>query len=327
MRSSRTPRAWVLGVLLCALGARAQTPVQGFNAERFAPSAPGAGWFVMDSLDMHGRLGGVLSFSSRYARDPLRVNGTALVTDSAYAQVAGAVTLGSWRFSASFDLPLAVKGRTATIDGYRYTGPDLDLGSNPDTISDVQVGIDTRLIGQATSAFRLGLGAQLWIPSGRTEDYLTDGTYRGMVRVLFAGDVSWLAYAGHLGVHIRPRDDGGVPGAPRGSELLFGAAGGVKLPIGEESRAVLGPEVYGATAFAGVFKSETTSAEALLSARWEQTGEMGPWLRVKLGAGLGLGSSFGSAAWRIVLAIEVFDRTTEQVRVTEASPDLARWRR
>jgi len=327
MRSSRTSRAWVLGGLLVSLAARAQTPVQGFDAERFAPSAPGAGWFVMDSLDMQGRLGGVLSFSSRYARDPLRVNGTAVVTDSAYAQIAGAVTLGSWRFSASFDLPLVLKGRTATIDGYRYTGPDLDLGTNPDTISDVQVGIDTRLIGEATGPFRLGLGARLWIPSGKTDDYLTDGTYRGMVRLLFAGDVSWLAYAGHLGVHIRPRDDGGVPGAPRGSELLFGAAAGVKLPLGEESRAVLGPEVYGATAFAGIFKSETTSAEALVSARWEQTGEMGPWFRVKLGAGLGLGSSFGSPAWRVVLAIEVFDRTTEQVRETEVSPDLARWRR
>ena len=324
MLSSRTSRAWVLGGLLGALGAHAQTPVQGFNAERFSPSAPGAGWFVMDSLDMQGRLGGVLSFSSRYARDPLRVQGTAVVTDSAYAQVAGAVTLGSWRFSASFDLPLAVKGRTVTIDGYGYTAPDVDLGSHPDAISDVQVGVDARLIGEATSAFRLGLGAKLWIPSGRPEEYVTDGTYRGMLRVLFAGDVGWLAYAGHLGVHIRPRDDGGVPGAPRGSELLFGASAGAKVALGEASRVVLGPEVYGATAFTGFLKSESTSGEALLSTRWEQTAETGPWLRVKLGAGLGLGSSFGTPAWRVVFAIEVFDRTTEAVLVTEATPQFSR---
>ena len=320
MRSSRTSRAWVMGGLLCALGARAQTPVEGFNAERFSPSAPGAGWFVMDSLDMHGELGGVLSFSARYARDPLRVSGVAVVTDSAYGQVAGAVTLGSWRFSAAFDFPLAVKGRTATIGEYAYTGPSLDLGTNPDTISDVRVGVDVRLIGEATSAFRLGLGAQLWIPSGRTEEYLTDGTYRGMVRLLFAGDVGWLAYAGHLGVHIRPRDDGGVPGAPRGSELLLGAAAGAKLFVGEASRAVIGPEVSGATAFNGFFKSETTSAEALLSARWEGTGEIGAQLRLKLGAGLGLGSSFGTPSWRIVFAIEMSAQSAAQVRVTEAPP-------
>jgi hypothetical protein len=281
--------------------------VQGFNAERLYPSAPGAGWFVMDSLDMHGELGGVLSFSMRYARDPVRVSGLAVVTDSAHGQIAGAITWRSWRFSVGFDLPVAVKGRSATIGGYHYTGPDVDLGSHPDTISDVRIGVDTRLLGDFTGPFRLGLGGQLWIKGGLEEEYVTDGTYRGMVRLLFAGDLSWFAYAGHVGVHIRPRDDGGVPGAPRESELLFGVAGGAKLPIGETYRVVLGSEVYGATAFNGFFKSETTSAEALLSGRIEGTGSAGAQLRFKLGAGFGLNSAFGSPAWRVVFAVEVFN--------------------
>ncbi|HEY1419054.1 MAG TPA: hypothetical protein VGF41_14190 [Myxococcaceae bacterium] len=305
MRSSRTSRAWLLGALLLGLSARAQTPVQGFDAERFFPSAPGAGWFVMDSLDMHGELGGAISFSARYARDPLRVGGVAVVTDSGYGQIAAAITFRSWRWSLAFDVPVAVKGRTATIGGYAYPGPDLDLGSHPDTLSDVRLGVDTRLLGDPDGPFRLGLGAQLWIPSGPVDQYVSDGTYRGMVRLLFAGDVSWLAYAGNVGVHIRPRDDGGVPGAPRGSELLFGAAAGAKLPIGESSRAVIGPEVYGATAFNAFFQAGTTSAEALLSGRIEGTGS-GPQIRVKLGAGVGLGSSFGTPAWRVVFQIEMF---------------------
>jgi hypothetical protein len=308
MRSSRTPPAWVLGGLLCAFGARAQTPVEGFNAERFAPSAPGAGWFVMDSLDMHGELGGALAFSARYASAPLRASGSTVVTDLAYGQVAGALTWHSWRFSVGFDFPIAVKGQGPAVGGFAYPAVDVDLGSNPDTLSDVRVGVDTRLLGHATSPFRLGLGAQLWIPSGRTEEYVTDGTYRGMVRLLLAGDLGWFAYAGHVGVHIRPRDDGGVPGAPRGSELLFGLACGARLPIGESYRVVLGPEVYGATAFNGFFKSETTSAEALLSARYEGTGDRGAQLRVKLGAGLGMGSSFGTPAWRVLFAVEVVDQ-------------------
>ena len=310
MPSSRTPGAWVLGAMLCALGARAQTPVQGFNAERLYPSAPGAGWFVMDSLDMLGELGGALSFSARYARDPLRVNGLAVVTDSAYGQVAGAITWRSWRFSVGFDFPFAVKGRSGTVGGYQYMAPDADLGSRPDTISDVRIGVDTRLLGDATSPFRLGLGAQLWIKSGEEQDYVTDGTYRGMVRLLLAGDVGGFTYAGHVGVHIRPRDDGGVPGAPSGSELLFGAAGGAKLPLGGTYRAVLGPEVYGATAFDGFFKSETTTAEALLSGRIEGVGSTGEQLRVKLGAGAGLSSSFGTPAWRVLFQIEIFTHDT-----------------
>jgi len=321
MRSSRTSRASVLGALCLALSARAQTPVQGFDAERFFPSAPGAGWFVMDSLDMHGELGGALSFSARYARDPLRVGGVGVVTDSGYGQIAAAITFRSWRWSLAFDVPVAVKGRTATIDGYAYPGPDLDLGSHPDTLSDVRVGVDTRLLGDPAGPFRLGLGAQLWIPSGPVEQYVSDGTYRGMVRVLFAGDVAWLAYAGNVGVHIRPRDDGGVPGAPRGSELLFGAATGAKLPIGESNRAVIGPEIYGATAFNGFFQSGTTSAEALLSGRIEGTGS-GPQIRVKLGAGVGLGSSFGTPAWRVVFQIEMFGQnepgpSLEQTRLDD----------
>jgi hypothetical protein len=306
MRSSRTSRAWILGALCLAFAGRAQTPVQGFDAERFVPAPPGAGWFVMDSLEMHGELEGAVSFSARYARDSLRVGGVAVVTDSGYGQIAAAITFRSWRWSIAFDVPVAVKGRTATIGGYAYPGPNLDLGSHPDTLSDVRVGIDTRLLGEPAGPFRLGLGAQLWIPSGPVDQYLSDGTYRGMVRALFAGDLAWLAYAGNVGVHIRPRDDGGVPGAPRGSELLFGFAAGAKLPIDESHRAVIGPEVYGATAFNGFFQSGTTSAEALLSGRIEGTGSTGAQIRVKLGAGVGLGSSFGTAAWRVVFQIELF---------------------
>ena len=142
----------------------------------------------------------------------------------------------------------------------------------------------------------------------RPSTYVTDGTYRGMVRVLVAGDVRWLTYAGQLGVHIRPRDDGGVPGAPKGTELLFGAAAGGTWAVGETYRAVLGPEVYGATAFNGFFQSQTTTAEALLSGRIEGTGDHGAQLRFKLGGGLGLNSSFGSPVWRVLFTVEVFGR-------------------
>ena len=314
MRSSRTCRGLALGLLVAALGARAQTPaaVDGFNIERLYPSAAGAGWFVMDSLDWHGGLGGVLSFSARYAHDPLRVSGTPVVTDSAYGQISGSVTWSFLRFSFGFDFPLAVKGQGPTLGGYRYPAADVDLGSFPDTLSDVRVGIDARLIGEWDGPFRLGLGAQLWIPSGETAQYLSDGTYRGMVRVLLAGDAGLLTYAGHVGVHIRPRDDGGVPGAPRGSELLYGVAAGAKLFAAESSRAVIGPELYGATAFNGFFKPGTRSTEALLSARWEETGTTGPQLRIKLGAGLGLGSQFGTASWRVMLGFEIY--ATEPLR-------------
>ena len=68
----------------------AQQPVQGFALERFYPSAPGGGWFVMEDLNISGGLGGAIELSSGYARNPLEVtspDGTrrlALVSDEAF---------------------------------------------------------------------------------------------------------------------------------------------------------------------------------------------------------------------------------------------------
>ena len=41
--------------------ARAQQQAEGFGVERLYLSAPGGGWFVMDSLDMRGGLGGAMA--------------------------------------------------------------------------------------------------------------------------------------------------------------------------------------------------------------------------------------------------------------------------
>jgi hypothetical protein len=57
-----------------------------------------------------------------------------------------------------------------------------------------RIGIDGRLVGAARSAFRLGAGAQLFVPNGTRSEYDTDDTYRAMGRVLFAGDLGPLWY-------------------------------------------------------------------------------------------------------------------------------------
>jgi hypothetical protein len=84
MRSSRA-FAWVGAVLLTASWssfAPAQQQAQGFDLERLYTSAPGAGWLVMDTLDMHGDLGGAASAITSYAHDPLRVtDGRQLIID------------------------------------------------------------------------------------------------------------------------------------------------------------------------------------------------------------------------------------------------------
>jgi hypothetical protein len=319
MPSSEAGRALVfagflLGALASSLRAEAQTQkqvqAQGFGVERFYPSAPGGGWLVMDSLDMHGGLGGVMSLTTGYARDPLRIaNGAqslAVVSDRAFVDFGLAATYQRWRLSLDLDAPIVTKGQSGTVGNDQFTGPSLTLGQNPDTLSDARAGLDVRLLGEPGSVFRLGASAQLFIPNGDRADYDTDDTYRAMFRALFAGDVRFFTYAAHVGVHVRPLNDSPTPQSPEGSELLFGAAAGVRVPVFKGTEAlIVGPEIFGATAFRSFFGGTTTALEGLLTGRLETTGERGPQLRIKLGAGVGIHPEFGAPTWRLLFAIEL----------------------
>jgi len=221
------------------------------------------------------------------------------------------------------DAPLATQGQSGTVGGYQFAAPSLDLGTAPDTLADARLGLDARVLGQARSSFRLGVSAQLFISNGNRfysdvnqqyhANYDTDGTYRAMGRVLVAGDVGMFTYAGHAGVHIRPLDDSPTPGSPQGSELLFGVAGGAKVPVfGNGSRMlIVGPEIYGATAFRSFMQSTGTALEALLTGRLEETGDDGPQLRFKVGTGAGIHQHFGAPEWRLVFGVELSDRTAK----------------
>ncbi len=306
--------AWSVFLLSWEHSAHAQQAVQGFALERLYTSAPGAGWIVMDTLDMHGGLGGALSLTSGYASQPLRVTtpgsgSLAVVSDEAFVDIGGALTYDRLRLYFNMSSPLAVEGQSGVRGGYQFSAPAVTLGSHPDTLADPRVGFDARLLGEPSGPIRMGLGAQLYFPVGARADYLGDGAYRGMFRLLFAGDLGALTYAAQAGLHTRGLDDAPIPGSPQGSELLFGAALGgqwklTSLPM----RLVVGPELFGESALRALFKQETTGVEALLSSRLESTGvgaTKAQW-RLKAGLGAGLDANFGSPVWRALVAIETF---------------------
>jgi hypothetical protein len=312
LRLRAAAAATLAASLVFALPARAQKTPQGFAVERFYPSAAGGGWMVMDALDMHGGLGGAMALTSVYASSPLRVSGQAgtvdVVSSSAIVDFGVAVTYERFRLYLDLDMPLAITGDSGTLGGYAFTAPGVGLGSTPDVLADPRVGFDARILGGPRSPFRLGVGAQLIVPMDVRADYDTDGTYRAMLRALFAGETGRLTYAGQLGVHVRPLDDSPAPGSPHGSELLFGFAAGEVFPLAGGRSLVLGPEVFGETALSSFFGGSTTGVEALMTARVEGTREDGPQLRVKIGTGGGLDPQFGAPEWRAVLGFEVFGR-------------------
>ncbi|MDP9151830.1 MAG: hypothetical protein M3O36_18055 [Myxococcota bacterium] len=333
MQNSSPRSALVLGMLTALAAwtrpASAQEQVKGFAVDRLYLSAPGGGWFVMDTLDMHGGLGGAASLTAGYAHNPLRVRTAdgaqrlTVVSDEALATFGVAATYDRFRLYLDLDMPLDVDGQGGVVGGYRFSPPNsgqrftpsgVTPGTAPDTFSDARIGFDVRLLGSCQARFRLGAGAQALVPSPNTDrsSYLTDGSYHAMARVLFAGDIGLFTYAGHLGVHIRPLDDSPAPGSPEGSELLFGAAGGARIAAWGRTVLVMGPEVFGATAVRSVFGAGTTALEGLLTGRLEGTGDRGPQLRFKLGLGGGIHPRFGAPEERLVVAVELFDHDARE---------------
>lgn len=317
MRSFRVAVA-ALALVSSTRVAAAQSEARGFAVERLYLSAPGAGWFVLDDLSMHGGLGGAVALTTGYAHRPLQVGSgserVSVVSEHLFTDFGFAATFDRWRLSLNLTAPLSSKGRNGVVGGDHFTGPSLTLKNTPDSFEDARLATEVRLLGQADSAFRLGLGAQLFFPTGKRVDYDSDDTYRAMFRALFAGDVARFSYAGELGVHVRPLDESSTPEWPRGNELLFGVAAGLKFPLDTSAATVLvaGPELFGASAFDGFLGSRTTALEGLLSARLEAVSGRAELVRFKLGAGGGLDPHFGAPDWRVVGAVELSDQFTRE---------------
>ena len=302
--------AFLIGLVLFGLRrpyTDAQQQVSGFAVERLYQSAPGGGWFVMDDLDISGKLGGAVSISSGYAHNPLVVTSPdgkqwlPVVSQQAFVDIGGAVTYNRFRGYFNFPTPILGTGTSGTLGPYQYTAPSVSLGTTPDTLSDSRLGVDVRLFGQPQSLLRLGAGAQLIIPSGLRPDYVTDARYRGMFRFLAAGDAGAFIYAGQVGIHIRSLNEAPAPGGPNGNEFLYGISGGRRFAVSTGWAAMVGPEIYGETAFS----SGENGTEALLTGRLEGTGTERS-LRLKLGIGHALVQNFGAPQWRIVFGVEMF---------------------
>jgi hypothetical protein len=268
----------------------------------------------MDDLSIDRGWGVTIALTSGYAHDPFEVTSTdgthhaTVVSGQAFVDVGVAATYDRYRLYLNLPMPMFLTGESGLVDGYQFIAPSVNLGNRPDLIADARIGADVRLLGQSNSLLRLGIGAQLIVPSGDRADYITDGTTRVMVRLLAAGDHGAFSYAGDVGVHIRPRDGAQVPGGPVGNELLFGVAAGHRFTLTSQWRVVVGPEVYGETALDG--STMHTGVEGLMTTRFEEVG-VTRGVRLKIGAGGGFDPHFGAPAWRLVAGAELFGRSRE----------------
>ncbi len=180
------------------------------------------------------------------------------------------------------DVPFAVAQRGET-----------GAANEPDggKLGDVRVGGRFALTGRRQDPFALGLGADVWLPTGSEDDLISDGKVRANPKALVSGKAGAFVYSANLGYLFRK--DTNVGSLRVGPSLTFGAAAGISVA---DETFQIGPELYGTSPDAG-FDADVSPIQALFGAK-VRLGE------VQLGAGIGTGlSSAPGVAPRAVFSI------------------------
>ncbi len=289
---------------LCFLSAAtASAQSSGFSLDRYEPSERGSDWFANESLDLRGHLRPAFGVVGDYAYKPLVLydasgdEQAAIVEHQLFVHIGGALVLfDRLRLGANLPLLAFSKGESLKVANSSFETKD---GT---TIGDPRLSADLRLLGDYRGPFSLALGIQGFIPVGSQDSFAGDGKLRLRPRLMAAGDIGALAYAGQLAFNYRARGED-IGGDPFGSEVTFSAAVGVRAL---DDKLIVGPEVFGSTVVSdsgdGALKKRTTPLEVILGAKYRVTPE---W-RVGAGVGPGLTRGVGAPAVRGLLSIEWF---------------------
>ncbi|MEO8876990.1 MAG: OmpA family protein [Polyangiaceae bacterium] len=270
----------------------------GFVVNRFEPSERGSDWFTLDSLDLSGAARPAFGVVGDYNVRPLVIydnNGNiqSSVVRNQFILHAGAsfVFLDRFRIAADMPFQLFADGHQGTLNGVTYFPP-----ANDQALGDLRLSADVRLLGQYGGVFTAAIGAQVSLPTGSQDNYMSDGQVRVLPRAVVAGDVGPIAYSARLGIQYRGLDSN-IGGSNIGSEFTFGGSVGLRA---FDHALLIGPEVYGSTVFNDAFDKQSTPVE----------GVFGPHiflnngLRFGAGVGTGLSRGFGAPVVRTLFNIE-----------------------
>ncbi len=296
MRVRIISAAIVLTGLLSSTSASAQSA--GFAVDRFEPSERGSDWFTLDSLDLRGSARPALGVVGDYNVRPLVIydgndNIRKSVVRNQFILHAGAAFVFLNRFRIAADMPFQIfaDGHQGTLKGVTYNPP-----ANDQALGDLRLSADARVFGEYGDAISLAIGAQVSLPTGSQDNYMSDGEVRVLPRAVVAGDVGPIAYSARLGIQYRGLGTN-VAGTSIGSEFNF--AGSIGLRAFDHAL-LIGPEVYGNTTFDNPFDKQSTPLEAVLGPHiFLKNG-----LRFGAGVGTGLTRGFGSPVARTLLSIE-----------------------
>jgi OOP family OmpA-OmpF porin len=272
---------------------------EGFAINRFDPAEHGSDWFTSESLDLRGDPRFALGLNLEWGYKPLVLYDSdgeereAIIEHQLFGHLGGGVIFLD-RLRGSINLPIALfqDGEAGSTEDARFES------SNDTTIGNIRLSLDVRILGEYRDPITFAGGVQLHLPTGSQQAYTSDGSTRIVPRLMLAGRLSIFEYAARIGMNIRTQervfDDKAL-----GSEILFGAAAGVRIADG---KLLLGPEIFGSTVVTdkdAFFARETTPLELLLGGHYS----FHPDWKAGLGASFGLTPGFGSPAVRLVASL------------------------
>ena len=299
MKTARWLPAAMMSLAFAGLARDAQAQAQGFAVDPFDPSERGSDWFSVESLDLRGSGRPAIGVVMDGAYRPLVIDSDGKLEESVIRnQIVGNVgaSLVLWdRLRLGFNLPVAVfqDGSQGVIGGVTYAPP-----KSP-SVGDLRLGVDLRLAGTYGDPFTLAIGARVYVPTGQRDNYTGDGAVRVDGRLEAAGDLGLFTYAARVGAEYRSLDET-LAGNPLGSQVLFGAAMGLRLA---NRTFVIGPEVYGSTnvSSGGAFFAKTsTPVDGILGAHYTFLRDF----RIGAGGGTGLTRGLGSPEARWMASFE-----------------------
>jgi OOP family OmpA-OmpF porin len=283
-----------LTLLTAPIRARAQA-VSGFAVDRFEPAGADSIWMTAESLRFEGHLRPVFALVVDWAWKPLVVYDNrgqevaSLVSDQLIAHADAALMLWN-RLRVDLNVPVVlVNGGDGTMLGtQQYAPPD---GA---ALGDIRLGADGVVFQRPDRELTAALGLQLFIPTGRTAAFSSDGGVRVWPRLEVAGQHRAFAWAGRFGIQFRPSDGCHCDLAP-GSEVNGAVAAGWR----PRPELLVGPELFWSHGISdgGPGLRPGTPFELLLGGHYAVT----PTWTLTVGVGAGLTSGAGTPALRTIV--------------------------
>ncbi len=304
-RMHSAARAATLALALLAGIDAAPAAAEGFQINRYEPTAAGEWSFLVDHPWYSSTRYFAGGLTLNYAHDPL-VYGTRAAgggdfrtSDSVIAhQLIGHVDLaGSFldRVLLTASLPITFLERGQTIDG---VGPLSGVG-----VGDPRFGIKARLWGQPyKSPLSIHLGIDVWAPLKAFTNQ-GDRTVRVLPKLMLGGvAVEHIWWSATVGFYYRPEatlgDQPKAPGNTMGSELQLGAAVGY---VDLQKRFAVAPELAVSTIVIGgkTFGTSYTSMELLFGAHYNVVSQ----LQLGLALGFGILREPGTPDFRLLFRV------------------------